>query len=229
MHRIKGLWVRLRALLFREAVEEELDDEIRFHLEMATEKLIHTDLSPEEARRRALLDFGGVERFKEKTRDERGLPLVEEVVRNLRVGLRRLASNPLHALAIIGTLALGIGANSAIFSVVDAVMLRPSPFPDPERLVMLWETDRASGTSHEPASWPDIVDFQERTRALSAVGSMRGGTPTVTEGDTPERVTGLVVTPGLLEVLGVEALEGRLFSPDEGRTLGVGMLLSGSP
>ena len=216
MNLLKGLRVRLRAFLFREAVEEELDDEIRFHLDMATEKLIRSRLAPDEARRRALLDFGGVERFKEKSRDVRGLPLVEEVARNLTVGLRRLASNPVHALAIIGTLALGIGANTAIFSVVDAVMLRPSPFPDPERLVMLWETDRASGTSHEPASWPDIVDFRERSLTLSAVGSMRGGVATLMEGEAPERVTGLVVTPGLLGVLGVEPLEGRLFSPDEG-------------
>jgi hypothetical protein len=141
MSSLKGLWVRVRALLFREAVEEELEDEIRFHLDMETEKLIRSSLSPDEARRKALLEFGGVERFKEKTRDARGLPLMEDLIRNLRVGLRRLASNPLHTLAIVGTLALGIGANTAIFSVVDAVLLRPSPFPEPDRLVMLWETD----------------------------------------------------------------------------------------
>ena len=198
MNVLKGLWVRLRALLFREAVEEELDDEIRFHLDMSTEQLMRDSLSPDEARRKALLDFGGVERFKEKTRDARGLPLMEDLTRNLRVGLRRLASNPLHALAIVGTLALGIGANTAIFSVVHAVLLRPSPFPDPDRLVMLWETDRASGTSHEPASWPDVVDFQERSRSLSAVGSLMASTATVMEGDTPERVTGLAAIVGEL-------------------------------
>ncbi len=215
---LKGVWVRLRALLFREAVEEELDDEIRFHLDKATEKLIHGGLSPDEARRRALLDFGGVERFKEKTRQARSLPLTEDLTRNLRVALRRLASHPLHTLAIVGTLALGIGANTAIFSVVDAVLLRPSPFPEPDQLVMVWETDRASGTMHEPASWPDVVDFRERTRALSDLGTMLALTITVTEGDTPERVTGLAVTPELLKVLGVEPLAGRLFAPDEGST-----------
>ena len=103
---LKGLWIRLRALLFRDSVEEELDDEIRFHLDMATEKLMRGSLPPDEARRKALLDFGGVERFKEKTRDARGLPLLEDVTRNLRLALRRLASNPLHALAIVGTRAV---------------------------------------------------------------------------------------------------------------------------
>ncbi len=213
---LKGLWVRLRALLFRERVEEELDDEFRFHLDMATEQLMRRSLPPDEARRRAVLEFGGVERFKEKTREARGLPLMEDLTRNLREALRRLASHPLHTLAIVGTLALGIGANTAIFSVVDAVLLRPSPFPEPDRLVMVWETDRASGTSHEPASWPDVVDFRERTRALSALGSMRGMVVTVTEGETPERLTALGVTPELLEVFGVEPLVGRLFAPDEG-------------
>ena len=211
---LKGLWVRLRALLFREEVEEELDDEIRFHLDMAAEKLMRGSLSPDEAHRQAILDFGGVERFKEKTREARGLPPMEDLMRNLRVALRRLTSNPLHTLAIVGTLALGIGANTAIFSVVDTVLLRPSPFPQPDRVVMVWETDRASGTSHEPASWPDVVDFRERTRALSALGSMQGVAATVM-GETPERVTGLAVTPGLLEVFGVEPLVGRLFAPDE--------------
>ncbi len=213
---LKGLWVRLRALLFRERVEEELDDEIRFHLDMATEQLMRRSLSPDEARRRALLEFGGVERFKEKTRDARSLPLMEDLTRNLRVGLRRMASHPVHTLAIVGTLALGIGANTAIFSVVDKVLLRPSPFPEPDRLVMVWETDRASGTMHEPASWPDVVDFRERSRTLSALGSMRGVAATVTEGETPERVTGLMVTPGLMEVLGVEPLAGRVFADNEG-------------
>ena len=146
---LKGLWVRLRVLLFRETVEEELDDEIRFHLDMATEQLMRRSLSPDEARRQALLEFGGVERFKEKTRDARSLPLMEDLTRNLRVGLRRMASHPVHTLAIVGTLALGIGANTAIFSVVDTVLLRPSPFPEPDRLVMVWETDRASGTMHD--------------------------------------------------------------------------------
>ena len=216
MSLLKGLWVRLRALLFPERVEEELDDEIRHHLDMATEQLMRRSLSPDEARRRALLEFGGVERFKEKTRDARSLPLIEDLTRNLRVGLRRIASHPIHTLAIVGTLALGIGANTAIFSVVDAVLLRPSPFPEPDRLVMVWETDRASGTSHEPASWPDVVDFRERARSLSAVGSMRGLTATVTEGETPERVTALLVTPGLLEAFGVEPLAGRVFAADEG-------------
>ena len=93
MNILKGLWVRVRALLFREKVEQELEDEIRFHLDMETEQLIHRSLPPDEARRKALLEFGGVERFKEKTRAARSLPVVEDLTRSLRVGLRRLASH----------------------------------------------------------------------------------------------------------------------------------------
>ena len=118
---------------------------------------------------------------------------------------------------IVLTLALGIGANTAVFSVVDAVLLGPSPFEDPDRLVMLWETDRSSETRHEPASWPDIRDFRERSRTVAAIGALMGTEATLAApGRDPERLSAVGVTPNLPSLLGVRPLLGRLFAPGEG-------------
>lgn len=224
-----GVRVRLRSLLRREEAEAELDDEIAFHIEMATEQLISRGVPPDQARRQALVDFGGVERFKEGSRTARGVPGLEELARNVRASVRKLRANPLHTAAVVGTLALGIGANAAIFSATHAVLLRPSPFPEPDRLVMVWETDRNSGTSHEPASWPDVVDFRERSTTLSAIGAFMSAPATILQWDAPERISAVAVTPDLFEVLGIRALEGRLFAADEGIAANAFDNLAGSP
>ena len=216
MDRLRGLLVRLRALYRRDPVERELDDELRFHIEMETEAGVRRGLEPDAARREALVKFGGVERYREEARDARGLGLVEEVGRDLRVAGRLLRSDPWFTVAAVLTLALGIGANTAIFSVVDAVLLSDSPFPDPERLVVVWETDRASDTRHEPASWPDIADFRERSRTLAAVSAVVGQDLTLSGAGDPERLTALAVTPDFLHTLGVRPLVGRLFVEEEG-------------
>jgi len=182
---------------------------------METEAGVKRGLSPEDARRRALMSFGGVERYREESRGVRGLVTFESLLRDARLALRVLRRSPVFTLAAVGTLALALGASTAIFSVVDAVLLRPSPLPDADRLVMVWETDRASGTQHEPASWPDVVDFAERSRTLLHVGSMMGLSARVSGPDGVERLTGLAVTPGLLEALGVEPVAGRSLSASD--------------
>ncbi|MCC7417415.1 MAG: ABC transporter permease [Acidobacteria bacterium] len=216
MDRLRGLWLQCRALWRRDEAERALRDELRDHVEREVEAGVARGLSRDQAHRRALLQFGGVERFREETRDARGLNLLEESCRDLRHGWRLLARRPTFAVAVILTLALGIGANTAVFSAVYAVLLQPSPFQDPDRLVMVWETDRGSGTRHEPASWPDVVDFRDRSRTLSAIGSVAGADITLTGGGEPERVPALYVTPNLLALLGVQPLAGRLFRADEG-------------
>ena len=216
MDALRGFLLRLRALYRRDPVERELEDEVRFHIEMETEAGVRRGLTAEEARREALVKFGGVERYKEEARDARGLGVVEDAGRDLRLAGRLLKSDPWFAAAAVLTLALGIGANTAIFSVVDAVLLAESPFPDPERLVMVWETDRASDTHHEPSSWPDVADFRERSRTLAVVGVVVGQDFTIVEGGEPDRVTGLAVTPNLFRLLGVSPVAGRLFADDEG-------------
>ncbi len=213
---LRGLLLRVKALVFRREADQELEEELRLHIEMETEAGVGRGLAPEEARRQALVRFGGVERFKEATREARKGRLLDGLARDLRLALRQLRTHPAFTLAAVATLALGIGANTAIFSVVDAVLLRPSPFPEPDRLVVVWETDRSSGTRHEPASWPDVADYRRRARTLSAVGAVAGADLTLTGQGEPERVAALIATPSVLDVMGVQPLLGRAFTADEG-------------
>src|SRR6185437_10265922 len=229
MDRIHGLLVRARSLWRRSAAERDLNDELRFHLAMEIEAGMQRGLSPDEARRRALVTFGGVERFREETRDTDRPRWLEEARVDLAHGWRLLLARPAFSIAVVLTLGLCLRANTAIFSVVNAVRLRPSPCPDPDRLVIIWETDRASGTHHEPASWPDVVDIGERSRTLEDVGAMMGRDVTIMRpgsGD-PERVAGLAITPSLLSVLGVQVIAGRPFTADEGRAGGQRVVLLG--
>jgi predicted permease len=207
------LWTRLRALFRRNVVERELDDELRHHLEMEVDAGVRAGLSPEEARRRALVRFGGVERHKEAARDERGVRWLEEAWRDLRFALRSLRRSPAFTIAAVLTLALGIGANTAIFSVVDGVLVRPIPFRDAKSLYMIWETDRNSGTVREPAAYPDYEDFQWMSKQFSDMGALLATQATLTgSGMTPTRTDALWVTPSLLRLLGVKPLAGRLFT-----------------
>src|SRR5215468_8841777 len=139
---LNKLRLRLRALFFKSRLEEELDAEVRFHLEREIEENIARGMSPEEARYTALRSFGGIERVKEESRDVRGIRLLEEVWQDLRYGARMLLKQPGFTTIAVITLALGIGANTAIFSVVEALLLRPLPYSDPERLMMLSEKSR---------------------------------------------------------------------------------------
>ncbi|MGH7551570.1 MAG: ADOP family duplicated permease [Longimicrobiales bacterium] len=222
----RGLKSRLRTLVRRGAVERELDDEVRLHVELETEAGVARGLSPDAARRAALSGFGGVDRYKEEARDARGWNMIDEFRRDGRLALRLLRRSPQFTLAAVLTLALGIGANTAIFSVVDGVLLRASPFAEPERLVMIWETDRDSETSHEPASWPDVVDMRERSRTMSAIGSVIAQSGTLTGAGEPERLALLRVTPNVPDLLGVRPILGRTFAAGEGQLGGAYALLS---
>ena len=202
MSALSDLRERLRTFFFRSREERELQEEIEIHLEMETEANLRRGMSPEEARRAAYVSFGGVERFKEEVRDAWGTRVLEDLGADLRFAARTLAKSPGFTSMAVLTLALGIGANTAIFSVVDGVLLRPLPYADPDRLVALWPE----------GSFPrgGLEILRERSRVyerLSAVGFPLD--VSLTGQGEPEQLTGVGVTPDLFATLGVGAAAGR--------------------
>src|ERR1700730_12541219 len=181
---------RLTALFRRRRLEDDLDDELRSHLEMSAELNLRKGMSPADARREALRSFGGVEQTKEIYRDQRGIPMIETTLRDLRFGLRMLRRSPGFSILAILCLTLGIGANAAVFSWVEGILFRPYPaVTHQEQLLAL--TGTARGES-EPTgiSWPDILDLQRScTRVDSFIVTKIMGT-TLSIGDRAEVTTG---------------------------------------
>ncbi|HET9225374.1 MAG TPA: ABC transporter permease [Thermoanaerobaculia bacterium] len=216
----REIWSRLRQWLRSDEMEREMDEEMRFHVEKLTERNLRDGMPPEEARRAALVRFGGVERFKEQARHEARPRLLEELLQDLRYGLRALRRNPGFTFVAVLTLGLGIGANAAIFSVVDGVLLRPVPLHDADRLMVVWETDRNTGTTHEPASVPDFLDLRERTRRFEQIGAFQGLEVNLVPegGGDPSRLAALAVSHELLPMSGIQPLVGRTFGPKDEET-----------
>lgn len=209
---------RLRALFRRDVVEAEMNEELRLHFEMVVADGRRRGLSPERARAEALRHFGGMEQVKESYRDARGVRLVEELMLDVRYGLRALRKAPTFTVVVLLTLTLGIGANTAIFSVVRGVLLRDLPYAGVDRLVMLWETDRTSGTDSEGASIPDYFDFVARARSFSSLAAFRPQPLNyVPAQGTPERTSAALVTGNFFTTLGASPTLGRGFVDAEDR------------
>jgi putative ABC transport system permease protein len=205
---------RLRGLFFKRRLERDLEDEIRSHLEMQIEENVRQGMSPEEARQAARRKFGGVEQVKEAYRDRRGLPLVESTLQDLRYAVRTLAKNPGFSLVAIITLALGIGANTAIFSAVSAVLLRPLPYPEPDRLVRVWERHIKEGANNV-VSAPDFIDWRARNRVFENIAAHMGTSFDLTEVSEPERIGAAKVSSSFFDVMGFKPMLGRSFLPEE--------------
>ncbi len=194
---------RLRALFFGARADAELDEELRFHLEKETELLRAAGLGPREARRQAQLRFGGVERFKEQVREARGIMVLEDFVKDVKLALRGLRRSPGFTAVVLSMLALGIGANTAIFSVIHAVLLKPLPFPEPDELVQVFETHLDQGWDQFGFSQPNLLDLMEMSTSFDGVGSTIR-MPRILSGEgPPERITIRAVTPGFNSNQGV--------------------------
>ena len=158
MDALRGLMARLRAVLRARQADQDLNDEIRSHIEMETAKNIAEGRSPDEARRLALAQFGGRDSALEAHRDVRGGRWVSDIVRDTRFAMRTLRNNPVLTLSAVVTLAVGIGANTAIFSTLHAVVLRPLPYRDASQLVMLYETNPERGWTQAEAAPANMFD-----------------------------------------------------------------------
>ncbi len=209
------LRMRLRALLRKSEVERELDEELRDHLERQIEQNIRLGMSPEEARQAALKSFGGVEQAKERSRDARGARWLEEFWQDLRYGARTLVKNYGFTLIAVFTLALGIGANTAIFSVVNGVLLRPLPYKDPQRLVSVFAPRRLDQEFLISSGGFTVLRDQNQVfEQVAAFLPMLDSSSITGDGD-PEFLGGMTVSANLFTLLGVEAKYGRAFLPEE--------------
>jgi macrolide transport system ATP-binding/permease protein len=211
----KTLMRRLAALFRRKHLEQELDAELRSHLEMATEINRRAGMSEEEARREAARNFGGVEQTKELYREQRGVPMIETTLQDLRFGLRMLRRSPGFSVLAILCLTLGIGANAAVFSWVEGILFRPYPaVSHQERLLALGGTERgeAGGT---PLSWPDFADLQRSSTFFDALFVSKITGTTLSIGDRAERTTGSIVSANYFDAIGVHPILGRGFEPGE--------------
>jgi predicted permease len=205
----------LRSLFARDKVESDLDAELRFHLEHETEKNVRRGMTPEAARTEALRQFGGVEKTKDEVREADRALLLETILQDIRYGARSLRKNPGYAAAAILTLALGIGANTAIFSVVHGVLLQSLPYGGGDRLVRL-RADAPGANIDDGAFSPlDVADIAAQTRSLSGVVEYHSMWFVLLGRKEPERVQTGVVSDNFFELLGVRAMLGRTFLPGE--------------
>src|ERR1700677_2477651 len=192
---------------------ENLDQDIRNHIESETQDNIERGMSPEEARRAALLKFGNVRRVKEDTREVWSFVWIEQLMQDIRYGLRMIWKSPGFTTVVVLTLALGIGANTAIFSVVYAVLLRPLPYLDASRLVLLNETSPKVGTVS--VSYPNYIDWRNQSHTFAQMAVVHEVGFNLTGVSRPESISGVAVSPAFLSILGVRPFLGRDFDASE--------------
>jgi predicted permease len=221
IHSLQQAVNRVRAFFGKKPLDEDLNAEMAAHLEFAIEENTRRGMSPEEARRQALVRFGGVTQAQERQREARGLPWLDVLLQDLRYTLRTLRRDRGFALVAILILGLGIGANVAVFSVVNTILLRPLPFHDPQRLVWIQGPEREGGLSSMTYSADAFKEYVERTRTLESVTAyMPFYGPNdykLTGRGEPQPVSGVMVAGNFFETLGVQPAMGRLFTPEECR------------
>jgi macrolide transport system ATP-binding/permease protein len=219
MIRLRIFFHRLLGLFLRRKLERELEEEIRSHLEMQIEDNLRQGMSPEDARRAARLRFGGAEQVKEAYLDKSRLGWIESLWQDLRYGARMLRRNPGFTLIAALTLGLGVGANTAIFSFVNSLFLRPLAVTNPEQVVRLYAED-SRGRKFDVFSYPNYADLRDRSQTLQALAGHGYTDASVGLGAGAEETPGEVVTGNYFDLLGVSAALGRALLPEDDLTPG---------
>ena len=216
MRQLRAWLVRILGLFGKNRRDREFAEELESHLQLHVEDGIRSGLTPAEARRAAIIRLGGIEPTKERHRDRRGVPFLETLARDLAYAARMLRRNPGFAATVVLTLGLGIGATTAIFTVVNAVLLRPLPYPDPDRLVYIAMSFGEPG-DHVFSYTMDYPAWQNHNRTLSQIAGYMRFQANFTGGGEAERITGAYATRSLFPLLGVQPVMGRTFLPEEDR------------
>ena len=204
---------RLLALARSRRLDRELDDEVQAHLELAERDALAAGLSPEDARRAARRNFGGLDQMKEAHRDTRSVRWLDTLLKDVRYGLLLLVRDPGFAAIAVSVMAIGIGANTAMFSLVDAVLLKPLPFSDPERIVRVMEAP--TPTTRNGIATLNFLDWKRLSTSFEALSALRGLNVALTGQGEPARLGGALVSADYFEVFGVKALAGRTFRPQD--------------
>ncbi len=219
MRRLRVWFRRLSGMFGKDRREQELTEEMESHLQMHVEDNLRSGMHPQEARRQALIKLGGVEATKEMYRERRGLPMLETLAQDLRYALRALCKNPGFTVIAVITLALGIGANTAIFSMVNALLLHPYNFRDLDRLVRVWESRGVNeGFDARWIAAPDAEDLRNGTQVFQALATFQWRDFNLTADGNVQPVRGCGVSANFFEVLGVNPALGRTFTTAEDRS-----------
>jgi macrolide transport system ATP-binding/permease protein len=213
----KSLW---RCLFRRQQADADLDEEIRSHLDLRTDQKIDEGMNPQEARRAARIELGGIEQVKEEVRAVRVGTWLETFMRDVRFGLRMIAKSPGVTFVIVVTLALGIGANTAIFGIVNGFLLRPLPVRDPEQITVLAVQQKDAPVGSSGFAYPEFVDFRDQAKTFSDVFAIVLSNVQLAVKGESEQCFANYVSKGFFTALGVTPAVGRLFLPNEGETPG---------
>jgi putative ABC transport system permease protein len=224
---IYTLPLRLRSLVRRGRVEHELDEELVYHLERQIEENVARGMTEEEARYAALRAMGGIEQQKEACRDTRRTRIVEDLVQDVRYGARGLIRNRGFAVVAVLTLALGLGANTAVFSVINTVFLEPLPYREPERLAVVWEDATFVGYPRDTPAPGNFLDWERQNSSFEGMAAMRTLDLNLTGDGEPLRVSTMATTANLFSLLGVAPEIGRGFLPEEDREGGPNVVVLG--
>ncbi|HEX8880976.1 MAG TPA: ABC transporter permease [Candidatus Acidoferrum sp.] len=208
-HWLYTIPLRLRSLFRRGLVERELNDELKYHLEQKTREYIADGLTSEEARRKAMREFGGIEQSKERCRDTRRVRIIETILQDARFAFRVLRKSSRFTLLAVFALALGVGASSVMFSAVDSILLRPLPYRSADRLVVILNHGRG------PIAPANYVDWKAQSKSFDSMGAAEYWTPDLTGVDRPSKLWALHITPDILPMLGIPPMLGRSFIKEE--------------